>query len=549
MSGNDFKSRISKLDSFWDLDSLVVKKGIGKKPPETFSRSPSREVSSDDGKQAPRQLTEVKVSDTDGGSTIKRYIIPKQSKVSEVPEREYSPENSLIHNVKVYSWNADYNYFDDFYCDVKKYFKIFVREAEHVPFFAYVPQYSQMSKAQAKWYFHFRDRVRSGEYPKSDYSYILLYCFELISSTELMPPSEIMKKLTCIWKNYRRVYPQLNKYLAEWIVDFGLINATPFPQNIVGSELAELMQHSTLKEFYASSVYRERASFVKLILQFCSAHDHKKSRYYEKHAALYDDFIEKTLEHLFDRGLLEGFSTEDCTITRQAFIGAHVVYKTKKKIEISYCSFSRTNDFRYVVGDIVKYCENKIRAHVSVKSRLTVYSLDESMRRGIDEFASVYFVNVERPRKVREPEINEYDKLYDVPKKAFSLAEAKEIESESWTTTERLIEAFAEQEEPTGSADMLPEIIKEEGSDEATESVRENEAPLAPYKEFLRLVLRRELGAQRAYARERGEMLEAVADAVNDIATELWGDVLIEECDGGYAPIEEYISLIENEVR
>lgn len=545
MSESDFKNKISNLDSFWDLDSLVVKKGIPKKPTETFSHMPSQSDATKERELA--DINIVKNTQNSSNTTIKRYIIPKQANVSEKPDKEYSPENSLIHNVKIYSWNADYNYYEDFYRDVKRYFNIEGGEAEHVPFFSYVPQYSQMNRAQSLWYFRFRSAARAGEFIASDYSYILLYCFELINSASLMSAEEVIKQLALIWKNYRKIYPQLNKYLSEWIVDFGLLNGVAFPKDLLGSSLCELMQNSTLKEYYASSVYKDRASFVKLILQFCSAYDHRRSRYYENNAPIYDAFIEKTLEVLFERGLLEGFSTEDCTITRQAFIGALVPYNIKKKIEISYCSFSRTNDFRYVVGDIVKYCENKIRAHLSIKSKLGVFSLDDGIRRHIDALAQQYFAGMQKLRKEKTPSENEYDKLYDVPKKEFSLADAKEIESDSWNITERLIEAFADNSEQEQN---LQHAEKAEDISLKTEPLKaeKSESVFAKYKDFLTLVLDGDFRAQRAYAHKRGIMLEALVDEINGISAELFGDVLLEECDGGYAPIEDYISLIEKEV-
>ena len=37
-----------------------------------------------------------------------------------------------------------------------------------------------------------------------------------------------------------------------------------------------------------------------------------------------------------------------------------------------------------------------------------------------------------------------------------------------------------------------------------------------------------------------GKMIDAVADEINGIAAEVFGDVILEEADGGYAIIEDY---------
>ena len=522
MANNDWKNKISKLDSFWDLDSLVSTK-----------REPKRRADGSD----PIKTHEVVIEEENRDTVIKKYILPKKTDTlpPETPEREYSQENSLIHNVKIFSWKSNYNYYENFYNDVKKYFNLKADYAEPVPFFSYVPQYSQMTQEQARWYFFWRDRARRGEYLDSDYTYILLYVFEIINSGALMSADEGIKQLCLVWKNYHSTYPQLNKYLSEWICDYGLINGATVPENIFGNEMSAIMQGSVLKEFYASSALDDGESFVKLILEFCSNYDYKNSRYYSSNQDLYNEFIQKTLKLLIDAELLQGFSAEDCTMKRDAYTGALCSYHAKKKIEIEYCSFSRTNEFRYIIGDIIKYAENKIRAYLSIKSRLGVFSLSDDIRHRIDVLSSEYFEGKATKKKVNV-ERHAYDKLYDVPKKEFSLSDAVKIESESWQTTQKLVEAFESEE-----TEKEPEPISQK--EEKAEMILQN--PFSKHIEFLTFVLKKDFASQKNYAAREGKMIEYIADEINNISSELYGDILLEEDIGGYTVIADYTDILE----
>ncbi|MBR2353181.1 MAG: hypothetical protein IKA76_01595, partial [Clostridia bacterium] len=44
-----------------------------------------------------------------------------------------------------------------------------------------------------------------------------------------------------------------------------------------------------------------------------------------------------------------------------------------------------------------------------------------------------------------------------------------------------------------------------------------------------------------------GSMPEALADHINEIAFDIYGDALIEECDCGYSVIEDYRDYVEGE--
>lgn len=513
-----WQNKLSELDSFWDLDSLISKPFSEKKAEKRSPEQCTADITSDD--------------EENNGTVIKKYIIPQRPYFDKdhKPEKEFSCDNSLIHSTKIYSWKSNYNYYENFYNDVKRFRSVHCDDAEEVKFFSYVPQYSQMNTKQSRWYFYWRDRARQGEFLPTDYSYIILYIFEIINSEYDSGAEKALEQMCLVWKNYRKAYPQLDKYLCEWICDFGLINNVSVPRGIFGNDTSEIMRYASVKEYYASSYIDDSDGFVDIILEFCSNYDYKKSRYYSENSHIYDTAVKGTLKKLIDSGALTGFNAEDCSMRRDSYVGALCSFHAKKKIEITYCSFSRTNEFRFIVGDVIKYIENKIRTYLSIKSKLGVFSLNDDIKKEIDgivHFDPLKKKSFEKQGNVR----NDYDRLYDPPKKEFSLSDAKKIESDSWETTKKLVEAFEE--------DDQDEIVQEEVS-KPSEASSDRTDVFGEYIEFLVAVKRKSFSEQKLIAEKMGKMIDNISDEINEKAIEVYGDVLLEDNGDGYAVIPEY---------
>ena len=53
--------------------------------------------------------------------------------------------------------------------------------------------------------------------------------------------------------------------------------------------------------------------------------------------------------------------------------------------------------------------------------------------------------------------------------------------------------------------------------------------------------------AQREFANAQGMMVDAIVDRINTVAGDMLGDILLEECDDGYAVIEDYLEILIEE--
>ena len=308
------------------------------------------------------------------------------------------------------------------------------------------------------------------------------------------------------------------------------------------------------------------------ILLFCNNYDYTKSKFYRADTkADYDRVlrgaIRVALDFLRERsGTVLTDAQGVSTLTRDAFAGAICSYRIKRRFEIDYTSFSHTHELRHVMTDVLKYAENALRAALGVKSRLSVYAVEIPLRERLDDYLK-QAVPARRSRTAspKEAEIPAYERRYDLPVGEISPERAAMIEAESWQTTKRLVEAFSEEENAftpqTGSEnDIDPPIAPQKALPTAPAAPAEPgtadaaECPDSPFLRalgdlaaFLPLALARDGAAQREFARSKRLMVDAVADKINTVAGDMLGDIVLEEENGTFAVIPDYIELLTEE--
>jgi len=532
-------------DDFWAIEMLVPKVQKPRNLPRPIRRDPdvsAVEIISD----APERPTgESKL-------TLSTDLMKSSVNVPEVPQKpvlEYIPVSPLIGKVKIYKWKNSYNYYEDFKKDAIRYKNASALPCNHAAFFSYVPQYVQLNEAQLSWYLYFRDCVRNGSYPKCDYSYILLLIYEIINLGELADVREGQKLLCDIHKNYRKAYPKLDRILGEWVCDYSILHRLPPPTNAHPA----LSDASSLKEFYA---YFEGVgaadSYAKLLIRSCSAYDYKKSKFAVGDALpIYDKHIVGALASVLipakdGRKLITGSKLENNFITRDAYSGALCAADTKRRMEIEFCSFSSSHELRFIIADIVKYSENKIRAHIGVKSRLSVFGLTKEITSALDAYFARELPIIRHTHAEKERPVEEYDKLYEPPKTELSLKNAELIEKSSWETTAMLEEAFEEESpsEPEPKAHHVAEslpVISAENTDE----VSHLKEILKEKYEFIEAAIGENFTLQKEIAKKLSMMSDALADTINDAAADVLGDIILEDCGDGYTIIEDYREIFE----
>ena len=246
---------------------------------------------------------------------------------------------------------------------------------------------------------------------------------------------------------------------------------------------------------------------------------------------------------------------QDSRAVRDTYTGALCTPRAKKRLRLSYCSFSRSYELRFLVTDMLKYSENKLRAALGIKSRLSYGPLPAEARAAVDAYFAAEFPPVPRSSVAqRHAEPPEYERLYDpLPENnTLSLEHAAEIELESWQTTDRLIEAFSDgdtAEESTPSAVTEAPITAPEEAAEETDAPEDLGAALSDYAGFIDAALRGDGAAERSFAAGRGMLPDSVADEINDIAAGLYGDIILEDDGDIYRVIDDYAEDIRNLIK
>lgn len=519
-------------DDFWDISDLV---------PQRPKRSDFTPVS--------RDTTTVEIRDTARGGErpyrvedavqTERYVTPPVAKAKEKPLCVFTPKESLLHEVRVYPWGARYDYYEAFRRQARVFLPREGSECPAVEFFSYMPQYSQMSAAQITYYFWWRTNFRKGRCLDADHSYLLLYLYELINVGDVMEPREVQALMTRLWLSYREAHPRLDALVREWLCDYSLLHGLP-PPELPMKRARELIGGARLKEYYVPMSGGDEA-LTRAVLYFCNNYDYTKSKFFTPETApdyhrVLRGALGVAIAYLRERdgnALTGGAGVS--TISRDAFSGAICSYHLKRRIEVDYTSFSHTHELRYIMSDVLKYAENALRAARGVKSRLTVYAVEVSLRERLDAYLATAVPPKARAAAKKE-EIPAYERRYDLPTNELSLSRAAEIEAASWQTTRRLVEAF-EEETAVNGASFEEEKPQVEPPGETPVGLS---ARLGDLREFLRHAMATDVVAERAFAKKYGKMLDAVADEINEIAAEEWGDILLEETDGGFAVIEDY---------
>ena len=538
------KSRMDELDDFWDLSSLVPKKSPIRTP---SARVDSVELRSD----APAKREGAPTEDS---TVIKRYINPlhnenkKIRRESYVSSETYYPENSLLHEVTIRKKKSEYDLYTEFYEDALRYKDVVGSPCDAVPYYSYVPQYNQLSAEQLSYYFWWRTCFREGKDIESDYSYVLLFVFELLNLGAAQDVRVAQRELSEVWNRYHKKFAALAAKLALWICDFSLLHRLPAPENI---------QHSagkyapSLKEFYLHMPRGDYEACARSLIKYGTEYDYRQSKFASgDNLPIFDKHIFGAIlvaVKFFSEGgvMLSKLSSEDSKLVRNTYDGALCVTKERYELEVKYCSFSRSNELRYLMADIVKYAENKIRAYIGVKSKLTVYSVSTELQRAIDAYFEQTLFSKPKLSPKKE-ERHDYDVLYDLPKTSLSLDKAKQIENDSWGVTKDLISAFeAEELAPDEPAVMVEEIAFEATAiDDASDGEKLLRVQLGEYLPFVEALLCGDLTECEKIASQMGKLIDSVADAINEIAVEVIGDMLIEEGDGGFTVIEDYREMI-----
>ncbi len=511
-------------DSFWDIGDLLPKK--------------KHTTSSAYGEISLNGIVDEKKK-VDEAHAGKEELVLHKSVVAEAV-LDYIPEdNILISRVRVLKRKSNMHLFHGFYTDGVLWQSYRGKPCPYVPYFSFVPQYEQLNTSQKEYYLYFRDEANAGRFLEAGQSYVLLYIFEIINLPQLIPPKIGVERLANVWAAYRKKLPMLDKSMIPWLADYALLHGVPCPRDVLSPFLHEILEKSNLKEFYLGLGEKSKADAVDAFLLLSSSYRYENSRYAQgENKALFSAHICRAVAQCLPLALSESKKVKFQTVTKRydAFVGALWSGTERYALEVSYCSVTGTDELKILMTAVVKYTENRLRAHLSVKSRLAVSCLPDAYRSLLDAyFEKALPLPSHKTQKAEKHE--EYLALYDAPTQVLSVAEAEKIEQSSWDNTWRLIP-----EEEKTEIFTLSEPIPEENitpQEDAASFLSQEE------KTFLSLLLQGRTADARNYAKACGREYMTMGERVNIAFSDRLGDVVLELLDDDYSVISDY----ENEIR
>lgn len=473
-----------------------------------------------------------------------------ETKPSDEPLFTYVPNtNPLIKEVTVRLWPARYSFYEKFRKDAEKYYGIDGSPCAYVPFFSFTPQYSQLTDEQLDFYFYFRTSVRNGQPIKADYSYILLLIYEIINIPDILPPENGLELLCLIWRSYRRSHSKLDRHLSEWICDYCLIHRLESDM-LKEVPVSEAIRGCSLKEFYVGLDDNSSSPFAAALFAHASVYDYRNSKFINnENRKLFDTHIKGAFIYAFTKAEKEHQtifapigqkSMIPLKMVRDAYNGALCAYNVKRRIEVSYLSCSRSVELRYAVTDTIKFAENQVRAMLGIRSRFHTPNLAHPLRNAVEE----YFLPFKKVQKkeAKEKEVPEYDSLYEPVKNELSLDYAMDIERASWATTELLTDGL---EKYTEVAEADEGIVFEETTEKPlpTQNKTSNDDE-SWISKALSLAIENNNAGFEALSHSLGMLPDALCEAVNDRLYDTVGDIVIENVEGKYQVIVDYLEEI-----
>ena len=494
----------------------------------------------------------------------------------------YTPENPLIFSVRVIR-RSDFDGIEErSLSDMKMMSEATAKFTKNVEFTALFPQYSRMTDAQRLCYIGFRTEVMNGRYPDVSESYILFLLYELINLTDRYPSAEAVKIICALMREYRNVSDSLFTFMCDWLADLCLINRMDAPLELLEPIRERVYKRATWKEFYVPFRSDTASPDACVLLTAASEYDYRMGKFYSTETA---EYFEKHIPAAIGTVIHRVSSTEPAflgtendvtTLSHEAFRSAFRSAKNRYTVSIDCACFTRSPLLRQTVTSLVKYAENFVREMLGIRSRLSVSCLGTEKKEAIKEYFAPFVKResdrppLKRGRKKRlpdvpiAPEIPEYEKYYEPQSSGFSPELAAKIENDSWHTTDILLTAFSEQTEQEDVHKKLTEQAQTDApptvdavNPHKNAVTEDNTPPPSESSDFisappmqsvaidgLNLLLRGKSREFGELARKNGLLPDTLAEQINEIALDLYGDVAVE--GDSFTIIEDYRDELEN---
>lgn len=479
-----------------------------------------------------------------GGVPLSRLAEPLLEQ--EPVQRAEFGSYSTLHSAELIAQSAGGASFKGFLRDAEKLREKTAAEGSYRRFFSYTPCYRDLDAGQMNTYLSFREDVRCRRRRPVDYSYLALYCYELLNLGDREEPSRSLDTLLWIWGSYREEFAVLDKLMSDWVLDFCVEWSLPFPLKELDGLLPKALQlYSPILtglyvfDYLLSGSLRPDREQTEFVMRALCDYRYRNVRLYRENA-LYATAMDGFLVHLFAEGFLtlpdqrEEFCSlkipTPLTVKRSTYPGAVIDPIRRRTVCLNYSPLLGDLNVKGRFTSLIKYVDNRVRKHLGMKAKFALLNNSPVHLSFIDARFEAYFSSSARkkeealaagtpPSPPRKPQVD--------------LQAAARIESASWKTTDALTkdlymqegEMVAVGEKPRVKEEAAREYVYEENTEE---DVTELAASLDTVeRDFCLRLLYFDAQKAKAYALSRGQFFENLLRRVNQKALDLMGDVLL----------------------
>lgn len=414
----------------------------------------------------------------------------------------------------------------------------------HVQFIQYRPTYSIMNAQQKAWYFHWRDQVRGGSYPATDYPYILLHATELISGYGWTDPADGYRQFIALWGAYRKKYVVMDSFFRSWSFDFSQEYDLEYrtPEDAPFSLPAEKEQLNIILHKYKED---KPLKLPFELIGVLADYSFTESSFYQKeHQALMEEAIPRVVA-LADAALLKrkGLGILAAYGPKRAKSIQYFPYrgtfceKSSDILDISLTAYCSATELRRFLNNLVRHAENVLRGLYGHRGRLRDIELDEETAALAESFLTREYNPKKKEKEPEKPKKQtvslNFDSIAKLRKESDAVRNALEVpetiqEAASYEPSRTLLEPIPEPVRETAAAGEKTDRFDLSSLSDPFRGILETLSPVQA--EALHLILTHpdpgfELDRIANAAMTMPEML---IDEINDIAMAQLGDLLID---------------------
>ncbi|MHA7581725.1 TerB N-terminal domain-containing protein [Paenibacillus vandeheii] len=327
--------------------------------------------------------------------------------------------------------------------EARQLMEVIGEQAPWIPFMSYWPTYGVMNEPQRKWYVYWRTEVRQGRFPDTDLSYLFVHIYELINGIGWQEPQEGYDQLKQLWMNYRERLPQLDVYMQEWIIDYGLVHELNIslsemvglssgylPPEILDMELTRLL-NGNVSDISLKLLQRYYDYDITLSKFYRDGGKQVLEQYIPRVMALVDSYLLRTRKAgILDQFQLNREKTMERTLFRKAVYDDSIYGKS---VRMSYVPIGEHADFIQFVTRVFRCTENKCRELLGFRGRLRGKTLEPELADVIERYLDKVFA-IEQMPEVEQPIVRiDTEKLASLQQESEYVRRALMIEEEHVT--------------------------------------------------------------------------------------------------------------------